>query len=365
MGGAESFRRTFSSLSIRNFRVYFIAQAISLSGTWMQTIAQSWLVLQITGSGTALGLVTALQFLPMLVLGGLAFALGVVNAVDNPARQTFVLEMVGHEQLANAVSLNSVLVNLARVIGPALAGVLIAGAGLAPCFFVNAASYVGVLVGLRMMRAGDLHPAPLVARTAGQLRQGLRYVRSTPVVRSVLLMMALIGTLSYEFQVTLPLFAQFTLGGGAGTYAALTAAMGAGSVVGGLYTASRARVVPGMVTNAALLFGMVLLLAAITPNREWALAAMVLVGVFSISFLSLGNTTLQLESAPEMRGRVMGLWSVAFLGSTPIGGPIVGWIGEHAGPRWGLGVGGLAALVAGAFGWRSLGAPRAVAWAEA
>jgi len=400
MDGVGSIRRTFFSLGMWNFRMYFIGQAISLSGTWMQTIGQSWLVLQITGSGTALGLVTALQFLPILVLGPwggviadrfskrtilyctqsasgvlalvlgvlvatgwvrlwmvgvLAACLGLVNTVDNPTRQTFVLEMVGKEQLQNAVSLNSVLVNLARVIGPAIAGVLIASVGLASCFLVNAASYIAVLIALSMMRADELHPAPLVARASGQLLEGFRYVRSTPVLRNVLLMMAIIGTLSYEFQVILPLFAQFTLGGGAGTYASLTVAMGVGSVIGGLYTASRRKVVPGMVVRAAFLFGVVILAAAVAPNRALAMAALVLVGAFSINFLSLGNTTLQLGSVPEMRGRVMALWAVAFLGSTPIGGPIVGWIGEYAGPRWGLGIGGLAALTAGTLGLRKLG----------
>ncbi len=400
MIGAVSLRRTFFSLGIWNFRLYFVGQAISLSGTWMQTIGQSWLVLQITGSGTALGLVTALQFLPILILGPwggviadrfpkrtilygtqsaagvlalvlgilvatgsvrlwmvavLALCLGLVNTVDNPARQTFVFEMVGKEQIQNAVSLNSVLVNIARVVGPAMAGILIASVGMASCFLVNAASYIAVLIALRMMRAGQLQPAPLVARAGGQLRDAFRYVRSTPVLRNALLMMAIIGTLSYEFQVVLPLFAQFTLGGGAGTYASLTVAMGLGSVIGGLYTASRKTVVPGMLVNAALLFGVVILAAAVAPNLMFAMAALFLVGVFSINFLSLGNATLQLESVPEMRGRVMALWAVAFLGSTPIGGPIVGWIGEYAGPRWGLVVGGLAALTAGALGFRNLG----------
>lgn len=392
-------RRTFASLGTRNFRLYFVGQSISLSGTWMQTVGQAWLVLQITGSGTALGLITALQFLPILVLGPwggvvadrfpkrrilyvtqavsgvlalvlgllvasgavrlwmvgvLAFCLGLVNAVDNPARQTFVLEMVGKAQLQNAVSLNSVLVNLARVIGPALAGVLITSVGLASCFNVNAASYIAVLTALWMMDSGEFHPAPVVARAKGQLREGFRYVRSTPLLRHVLLMMAIIGTLSYEFQVILPLFAQFTLHGGAGTFAALTGAMGVGSVIGGLYTAGRRHVTPEMLVRASLLFGVVILAAAVAPNLALAIGALVLVGIFSINFLSLGNTTLQLESVAEMRGRVMALWAVAFLGSTPVGGPIIGWIGQHAGPRWGLAVGGFAALSAAALGFRTL-----------
>jgi MFS family permease len=400
---AERLGRTFSSLAVPNYRLYFIGQAISLSGTWMQTIAQAWLVLQITGSGTALGLVTALQFLPILlfapwggvladrfpkrailyvtqvvsgvlalVLGLLVWAglvqlwmvavlatcLGLANAADNPARQSFVPEMVGEAQLQNAVSLNSVLVNVARVIGPTLAGVLIGTVGLASCFFVNAGSYVAVLIGLRLMDGEQLRPAPSVAFVRGRLREALRYVGSSPSLANVLLMMAIIGTLSYEFQVSLPLFAQFTLKRGPVTYAYLNAAMGAGSVVGGLYAAGRPRVSPGMVARAAFLFGIALFAAALSPNLALAVVAMVLVGVFSISFLSMGNTTLQLESAPDMRGRVMALWAVAFLGSTPIGGPIIGWIGEHAGPRWALGVGGMAALAASALGSRNRGPTR-------
>ena len=259
-----------------------------------------------------------------------------------------------HPESAPALALlggffGAVAIGLTALGNPASTGLC------ASCFLVNAASYIAVLIGLRMMHAGQLRSAPLVARASGQLREGFRYVRSTPVLRNVLLMMAIIGTLSYEFQVILPLFAQFTLRGGAGTYAALTVAMGVGSVIGGLYTASREAVVPGMLISAAFLFGVVILAAAIAPNLAFAMAALVLVGVFSINFLSLGNTTLQLQSVPDMRGRVMALWTVAFLGSTPIGGPIIGWIGEYAGPRWGLAVGGLAALTAGTLGLRNLG----------
>src|SRR5947209_1925876 len=273
---AEVVRRTFSSLGSRIFRLYFFGQMVSLSGTWMQGVAQAWLVLRLTGSGTALGLVVSLQFLPVLLfapLGGLvadrlpkrrvlfvtqstagllaavlgltvatgivqvwmvyvlAACLGVVNSVDNPIRQTFVIEMVGADQLANAVTLNSVMVNLARVLGPAVAGILIATVGLAPCFFVNAASYLTVLVGLTLMRPDELMPTPAQPRRRGQLREGLAYVRRTPELLTPLLMMGVIGTLAYEFQVILPLVARFSFHGGAGSYAALTAAMGAGAVV--------------------------------------------------------------------------------------------------------------------------------------
>ena len=388
-------KNTFSSLQIRNYRLYFIGQSISLCGTWMQTIGQGLLVLQLTGSGTALGLVTALQFLPILFLGPyggiiadrfskrkilfisqatagllalilgllvlsgsirlwmvyfLALCLGLVNTFDNPVRQSFVVEMVGHKQVPNAVSLNSSLVNLARIIGPVFAGVLIAAAGLAVCFLVNAVSYIAVLIVLFLMRPQDLLTAPRTQRAKGQLREGFRYVRSTPVLRNTLLMMAIIGTLSYEFQVILPLFAEFTFHGNARTYADLTAAMGLGALIGGLISANRKNISSSMIVTAAFIFGITMLLVSIAPSLPVALAAMVLVGIFSINYMSLSNTTLQLESAPGMRGRVMALWSVAFLGSTPIGGPIVGWLGEHIGPRWGLAVGGFAAIAAAGIG---------------
>ena len=391
-------KRTFSSLKIRNYRLYFFGQAVSLSGTWMQTIAQSWLVLKITGSGTALGLMTALQFLPILLFGAwggviadrfskrrilfitqsvsgllalilgvlvaadavqlwmvgvLAFCLGLVNAVDNPTRQTFILEMVEEDHFPNAVSLNSTQVNLARVAGPAIGGVLIATIGLAWCFLVNAFSYVAVLGALWLMRRDELFSPPPQAAKKGRLREGFRYVWKTPLVRDTLIMMALIGTLSYEFVVILPLFAEFTFHRGAAGYAALMSAMGAGSAAGGLFTAHRKKRSAAMLVNAALLFGAVMLVAAVAPTFAFAIAAMALVGFFSINFLSLGNVLLQLESKPAMRGRVMALWAVAFLGSTPIGGPIIGWIGEHIGPRWGLAVGGIAAIASAGFGaWR-------------
>jgi MFS family permease len=389
-------RQTFSSLRIRNYRLYFIGQGISLSGTWMQTIGQGLLVLRLSGSGTELGVVTALQTLPILLLGPLggviadrfpkrqilyatqtaagvqalilgllvatdeikiwmvyvlAIGLGVINTVDNPTRQTFVLEMVGKDALSNAVSLNSTEINLARVIGPSIAGALIALVGLSACFIVNGLSYFAVVAVLHRMRADELQPAPRMGRAKGQILEGFRYVRAMPTLRTILLMMAIIGTFTYEFTVILPLFAEFTFGKGAGGYALLTASMGAGAVVGGIVTASRKRQgTPTMLLLAAFLFGVTDLIAASAPTLPLAMAAFVLVGFFSITFTALGNVTVQLASAPEMRGRVMALWTMAFLGSTPIGGPIIGWIGEHAGPRWGLAVGGMAAVLASGYG---------------
>jgi MFS family permease len=384
-------QETFPSLHIRNYRLYYIGQIISTSGTFMQSVAQAWLVLKLTNSGTALGITAALQYVPILVLGPyggviadrlskrkilyftqsisgvlalilgtlvatnlvsawmvyvLAFCLGMVNVFDNPARQTFYIELVGPDNLRNAVTLYSTLVNLARIIGPAIAGALIAAVGLAPCFIINGFSYIAVVVMLRMMRASELLVTPPAPRSRGELMAGFKYVVSTPVLGSTLLMMAIIGTLTFEFQVSLPLIAQFTFNGNASSYAFLTASMGFGAAVGGIFFASRKGIAPYKLVGAALLFGGAILAAAFMPSLLLSGLALVAVGACSINFSSLGNSILQLSSSPLMRGRVMALWSVAFLGSTTIGGPVVGWFAEAAGARWGLALGGLAALAA-------------------
>jgi MFS family permease len=368
---------------------------VSLVGTWMQTVAQAWLVLELTGSGTALGMVAAAQFLPILLLApygglladrldkrrvliatqvglgvialtlgvlvvtgavrlwmvvGLALLLGLVTAADNPARQAFAHEMVGPERLRNAVSLNSVMVNAARAIGPAAAGLLIAGTGTGVCFLVNAASYAAVVLALATMDVGELRPSPPAAREPGQVREGLRYVGRTPQLLIPLLMLALIGTLAYEFKVVLPLLATGPFGGDATTYGLLTSAMGAGAIVGGLLVAGHGHTGLRPLTVAAALFGAAILATALAPTLAVAVIALTLVGAASVSFLATGNTTLQLASEPRFRGRVMALWTVAFLGSTPLGAPIVGVVSEHIGPRGGLVVGGLACLVAAAIG---------------
>jgi MFS family permease len=390
-----AFRRTFASLGVRNFRLYFLGQGLSLCGTWAQTIALSWLVLQMTHSGTQLGLVTAAQFLPILLLGvwggvitdrfdkrrilyvtqsilgllalllGLlvishtiqlwmiyviAAAFGSVLVVDTPSRQTFVVEMVGSERLKNAITLNSTIVNLARIVGPSIAGILIATAGVGPCFLVNAVSYAALLAALSAMHKRDLHPTPRSIAEPGQVQAGLRYAWSSPTLRAILLMMLVIGTFAYEFPVILPLFATVSLRGNASTYAAMTAAMGLGAVVGGLYSAGRSGSALKQLIITAVLFGCSILLLAVMPGLKTTLLALILVGALSVLFISLGNTTLQLTSAPQMRGRVMALWSVAFQGTTPIGGPIIGYIADHANPRAGLLVGGLATLVAAVIG---------------
>jgi MFS family permease len=388
-------RQTFSSLRNRNFRRYYSGQAISLVGTWMQSVAQSWLVLQLTGSGAALGAVVALQTLPVLLLGPyggvvadrvdkrrlmialqsmmgllaltlgvltvtgavelwhvylLAFLLGLNNTFENPARQAFVLEMVGPEQLRNAVTLNSVLVNAARAVGPAIAGLVIAVGGTGVCFLVNAASFVAVVTSLVTLDVSRLQTTPPTARAKRQVREGLAYVARTPELGGSLLMMALIGCFAYEFSVTLPVVASQTFHGSATAYGFMTAAMGVGAVIGGLYVAAKGRTGLRALSMAALAFGIVIALAAAAPTLGLELVALALVGAASVSFLAKGNSTLQLTAAPQMRGRVMALWAVAFLGSTPIGGPVAGLVTDAFGGRGGLVLGAAACLVAAALG---------------
>lgn len=397
--GRDRLTATFSSLRIRNYRYYFSGQSVSLVGTWMQSTAQAWLVLKLTNSGVALGLVIALQTLPILVLGpvggtiadrfgkyrilfwtqgfaglqalalgatvlsgdvklwmvyAFAVCLGLINMVDNPTRQTFVSEMVGRKDLRNAVTLNTVMVNVARAVGPAIAGALIATVGTGWCFVINGLSFVFVLGALRAMHRDELSPAPPSPRGRGQLVEGLRYVARTPVLRDALIMMALVGTLTYEFQVTLPLIAKYTFHGNSETYGSLNACMGIGAVIGGLVAASRTGTGQRRLVRTAVSFGVVMVAATLAPTTLTERIALLAVGACSVTFLSLGNSTLQLRADPSMRGRVMSLWSVAFLGSTPIGGPVVGWIGGHVGPRWGLGVGAAAALAAAGLGWVTL-----------
>ncbi|MGD0005373.1 MAG: MFS transporter [Anaerolineaceae bacterium] len=350
-------QETFSSLHVRNYRLYYIGQIISTSGTFMQQVAQAWLVLKLTNSGTALGIAAALQNLPILVLGPYG---GVIadrlskRKTLNPTRQTFYFELVGPDNLRNAITLYSTLVNLARIIGPAIAGVLIAAVGLAPCFLINGVSFGAVVIMLGMMRASELNITPPVPRTKGQLQAGFKYVVSTPILGSVLLMMAIIGTLTFEFQVSLPLIAEFTFKGNASSYAFLTSSMGFGAAIGGIIFASRKGITLYKLISASLLFGLAVLTAAFMPSLLLTGLVLVVVGICSINFSSLGNSTLQLTSSPQMRGRVMSFWSVAFLGSTTIGGPIVGWFAEVAGARWGLAMGGLAALIATVLGAISL-----------
>jgi len=391
---AAASRQTFRALSVRNFRLYFVGQVISVSGTWMQAVAQAYLVLSVLhGNGVEMGITTALQFLPMLLVGSygglladrvdkrtllfctqgvaavlaltlavltlthtielwqvyvLAALLGVVNLFDNPARQTFVSEMVGRDLLPNAVSLNSVVMNGARVIGPAIAGLVIVLLSVGVCFLVNAASYAAVIVALALMRTSELHRTPRVARAKGQVREGLRYVWRTPGLRDPLLLMAVVGIFAFNFTTTLPLLAHFTYHGGAGTYALFSMAMGAGAVVGGLVVAHRSRPSVRLLAGIGLAFGTMVLVVAVAPTELATVVALVVMGACSIAFIATSNATLQLGSDPSMRGRVMALFAIAFLGSTPIGAPIVGSISDATSPRVALAVGGVATLAGSA-----------------
>ncbi len=389
-------RRPFDSLQVPNYRRYFAGQVVSLSGNWMQIVAEMWLILQLTNSGVAVGLTTALQFAPILLLGAygglladrfdkrhllmatqlamvvpslalwalvatgsvepwmvmaLVFARGTVNALDNPTRQSFVIEMVGADRVVNAVSLNSVIVHCARLIGPALAGVVIATAGVGPCFLLNAASFAAMLIALRRMEPAALDRPRPVARERGALRAALRYVIRTPALAVPLAMMALVSTLGFNFQVLLPLLARFTFDGGPQTYALLASSMAVGSLAGALVSSARGRVSSELLIGASAAFAGFSLLAAGMESLTLVVVALALVGASAVTFAAGVNSTLQLEVEPSMRGRVMALYSVVFLGSTPIGGPLVGWLAEATGPRSGLLLAAAAALVAAAYAW--------------
>jgi MFS family permease len=385
----------FSSLRIRNYRIYYIAQIVSYTGTFLQIIAQDWLVLKLTNSGTMLGLVSACQYLPMLLLvlwGGVlidrfpkinlifltqigssvlslflgilvvaglvqtwmvfAFALllGLINCIDNPTRQAFIYEMVGKEEIQNAVGLWTSLISVTRIVGSALAGVLIVSVGIGYCFIFNAFSFVPAMVSLVLMRKEELQSSIPVPRAKGQVREGLRYVWQTPVLRHVLIMFAIAGTFSWEWQASIPLFAKFTLGGDAALYSMLTVAMSVGMIIGSIASASNHSVSVKRISSMAILFGVAMILMSYTTTVLWAMAAFMLVGIFAMIYANITTSALQLNADSAFRGRVMALWSMAFFGSTAIGGPIIGWVGEVFGAPSSLLVGGVAALVAGLYG---------------
>lgn len=388
-------RSTFASLKVPNYRLYFTGQSISLIGTWMQTTAQAWLVLQLTHSATDLGLVVAIQALPVLALapyGGviadrvdkrkmmavlqtcmglqaltlgllvalgvarfwevclLAVVLGLNNVFENPSRQAFIREMVGRDNLRNAITLNSVMANTGRAVGPAIAGVLIATVGVGICFLLNAASFVAVVTSLLVMDKSALRPSPPEPRAKGQLREGLSYAARTTDIAVPLIMMGLIGTLAYEFTVSLPVFATRTFHGGSEAYGFMTAFMGIGAVAGGLVTAARGRTGVRPVVIGATGFGLAILFTALAPFLDLAYLGLLFVGWGSVSFVSVGNSTIQLSSKPTMRGRALSLWQLAFQGTTPIGGPAIGWVISESEPRTGLLVGAASCFVAVASG---------------
>ena len=384
---------TFRSLRVRNYRLFATGQVVSLSGTWGQRVAQDWLVLELSdNSGLALGITTGLQFLPVLLFGlyggvladrydkrrlllgaqaamgllalllavldlsglvqlwhvfALAFGLGVAAAIDTPVRQAFVVEMVGPDDLPNAVSLNSATFNSARIIGPAFAGIAIAAVGTGWVFLANAVSYVAVLVGLRAMRTAELFPSKRLQRAKGQLREGLAYVRERPPLLVPMLLVFVVGTFGLNFQITLALVVKQVFGRGAQDYALLSILLAVGSLLGALLSARRSGP-PRQRTlfAAAAVYGLLTVAVGLAPSFALMAALLVPTGVAVLTFSTTANAIVQLGSAPQMRGRVMALYILVFLGGTPIGAPIIGAMAEAFGPRASLVFGGGVTVVA-------------------
>jgi MFS family permease len=384
---------TFASLRVPNYRRYFTGMVVSNTGTWMQRVAQDWLVLQLTGgNGTWLGIVTALQFLPLplfglagglladrlpkrrilaatnafmgltaLILGvltltgvvrvwevaTLAFALGLGTAADNPARQSFVIEIVGPTDLTNAVALNSASFNLARLLGPGIAGLLIeAFGGTGWVFVLNAVSFAAPLIALWRMRPDQLRPATPAARGRGQVREGIAYVRGRPDLVAVLVVVFFAGTFGLNFQITNALMATHEFGKGAGQYGLLGSVLAVGSLSGALLAARRGAVQVWLVMAAALVFGVLEVVVGLMPSYLWYAVALPPVGIASMTTMNAANASMQLSVAPAMRGRVMSLYLAVFFGGTPIGAPVVGWLADQYGPRWSLIGGGSVTAVA-------------------
>jgi MFS family permease len=279
-----------------------------------------------------------------------AFIGGITVAFDNPARRAFVVEMVPEEDMHNAVSLNSALMTSSRIIGPALAGLLVATVGFGWCFLTDGLSYLAVLAGLWKMRTSELRPSPVTVKARRQVREGLRYARSVPDLWVPLMMMAVVGTLSYNFQTVFPLFTTRDLHGTGTTFTVLFSVVSVGALIGALGTARRRSISVRAVALSALAYGIAMALMAVAPNQAVAFVVGVLLGVSSIAFLTASTSIVQIGAAPEMRGRVLALQAMLFLGSTPIGGPIVGWVSQQFGARYAIALGAVAAFGAGAWG---------------
>ncbi|MEI5008236.1 MFS transporter [Streptomyces sp. PmtA] len=390
-GDRPTGRGTFSSLRVRNYRLFFTGAIVSNTGTWMARITQDWLVLSLTGSSAAVGITTALQFLPMLLLGlyggvvadrypkrllllfsqgalglcGLAlavltlsgevrvwhvylvaFLLGMVTVVDNPTRQSFVSEMVGPGQLRNAVSLNSANFQSARLIGPAVAGVLITAVGSGWAFLLNGLSFLAPIIGLLLMRPAELHRTERVPRGKGQLREGLKYVAGRPELIWPIVLVGFIGTFAFNFPIWLTAFADKVFHAGAGTYGLFNTLMAAGSLAGALLSARRASARLRMLLGAAALFGVLEIAAAFSPSFWLFAALLVPIGMVGLTVNVTANSSVQMATDPVMRGRVMSLYMMVFVGGTPVGAPIVGWITDTYGVRAGMATGGAVAAIA-------------------
>ena len=385
--------RTFSSLRVRNYRLFAAGQLVSLTGTWMQRVGQDWLVLRLShNSGTAIGITTGLQFLPILLFGlqggviadrfskrklilatqvtmgllalglGLldlfgavslydvyvfAFLLGMATAVDNPTRQAFVSELVGSAELPNAVGLNSATFNAARIFGPAVAGLMIDGVGTAWVFLANAASFVAVITGLLMMRPAELISAPRLVRQSGNLREGLSYVRHNKELLVPIALVGVVGTFGINFQITLALVDKVVFHKGAASFGLLSSMLAGGALLGALLAARRTHPTTRLVVLGAIAFGLLEVGAGFMPSFTMLAIALVPLGLANLTFSTAANSGVQLASAPEMRGRVMGIYMLVFVGGTPLGAPLVGWISQEFGARWGIIGGGAVSILAG------------------
>jgi MFS family permease len=384
---------TFRSLQFANYRLWAAGALVSNTGTWMQRVAQDWLVLTVltNDSGIAVGITTGLQFAPTLllapvagtladrldrrrllmatqlasgllalVLGLLVIAdvaqlwqvyllaglLGVVAAIDAPARQAFVSELVPVEVLPNAVGLNSASFHGGRLIGPGVAGLLIHWFGTGPVFMINAVSFGAVLISLTRMRVAELRPVPRPARGGGTVREGVRYVVRRPELLLTLFLVGVVGTFGLNFQLTTALMARTVFHKGAGEYGLLGSVMAIGSLAGALVAARRENPQLRLVVLATSAFGILAGVAALMPTYTLFALALIPVGLSSLTLMTAANASVQLATAPEMRGRVMALYLAVFLGGTPLGAPLIGWVGERFGARWTILVGGLASLLA-------------------
>ena len=386
--------RTFRSLKIRNYRLFAGGQLVSLTGSWMQRVGQDWLVLRLThNSGSAIGITTGLQFLPLLLFGlqggviadrfskrklivgtqvsmglialalGLldllgaatlyevylfAFLLGMATAVDNPTRQAFVSELVGTDELPNAVGLNSATFNAARIVGPAAAGLLIDGVGTAWVFLGNAASFIPVIACLLWMRPAELFPAPRLLRQRGNVREGLSYVRHKRELLVPIVLVGIVGTFGFNFQITIALVDKVVFHRGAGAFGLLSSVLAAGSLVGALLSARREHPTTRLVIGAALAFGVLEGCVGLMPSFLLLALALAPAGFAAITFSTAANSSVQLASAPAMRGRVMGVYMLVFAGGSPLGAPLVGWLSQEFGARWGLIAGGAVSASAAA-----------------
>ncbi|HEX6517348.1 MAG TPA: MFS transporter [Nocardioidaceae bacterium] len=388
---------TFRSLSNRNYRLYAAGGVVSNVGTWMQRVAQDWLVLQLTGNGAAIGITTGLQFLPILLLSPyaglvadrfpkrrllqvtqvmmavpslllgllaltgvaepwhvylLAFVFGIGTAFDGPARQAFVNEIVGPDNLPNAIGLNSASFNLARIVGPGAAGLMVAALGggvpaTGAVIVINAVSYGAVIVALQRMRVSELHTPEYAGRQKHMIRDGIRYVRERPDLMLIMTIVFFAGTFGFNFQMTSALMATSVFHKGAGEYGILGTTMAVGSLTGALLAARRGRPRHRLVVGAAVAFGVAEVLAGLAPSYLVFLLSTPVIGVFAITMANAANATVQMSVSPAMRGRVMALYMMIFMGGTPLGAPIVGWVGDVFGARWTL-IGGGIATVAGA-----------------